>query len=45
VGGGWVDYDFVNPLDGRVAPKTSYVVPVSDDLVLGCGVYRTVQRH
>jgi methyl-accepting chemotaxis protein len=45
VGGGWVDYDFVNPLDGRVAPKTSYVVPVSNDLVLGCGVYRTVQRH
>jgi len=44
-GGGWVDYDFLNPATGQVAPKTSYVVPVSDDLVLGCGVYKTVQRH
>ena len=44
-GGGWVDYDFVNPVDGRVAPKTSYVVPVSKDMVLGCGIYRTVQRQ
>ena len=44
-GGGWVDYDFLNPTTGRLAPKTSFVVPVSDDLVLGCGVYKTVQRH
>ena len=42
-GGGWVDYDFFNPTSGKVAPKTSYVVGVSDDLVLGCGVYKTVQ--
>jgi uncharacterized phage infection (PIP) family protein YhgE len=42
-GGGWVDYDFFNPAKGQVAPKTSYVVGVSDDLVLGCGVYKTVQ--
>jgi len=44
-GGGWVDYDFVNPTTGQVAPKTSFVVPVGDDLVLGCGIYKTVQRH
>jgi len=44
-GGGWVDYDFLNPATGQVAPKTSFVVPVSDDLVLGCGIYKTVQRH
>jgi methyl-accepting chemotaxis protein len=44
-GGGWVDYDFLNPATGQVAPKTSFVVPVSADLVLGCGVYKTVQRH
>ena len=43
-GGGWVDYDFLNPATGQVAPKTSYVIPVSADLVLGCGVYKTVQR-
>ena len=44
-GGGWVDYDFLNPATGQVAPKTSFVVPVGDDLVLGCGVYKTVQAH
>ncbi len=44
-GGGWVDYDFLNPVTGQVAPKTSFVVPVSNDLVLGCGIYKTVQRH
>jgi len=42
-GGGWVDYDFLNPATGQVAPKTSYVVQVSDDLVLGCGIYKTLQ--
>ncbi|CAN5348117.1 hypothetical protein BH09PSE6_BH09PSE6_31200 [soil metagenome] len=40
-GGGWVDYDFLNPVTGQVLPKTSYVVGVSDKLVLGCGVYKT----
>ena len=44
-GGGWVDYDFLNPVTGQVAPKTSFVVPVGNDLVLGCGIYKTVQRH
>jgi methyl-accepting chemotaxis protein len=44
-GGGWVDYDFLNPATGQVAPKTSYVVPAGDGLVLGCGVYKTVQRR
>jgi len=44
-GGGWVDYDFLNPATGQVAPKTSFVVPVGDDLVLGCGIYKTVQRR
>ena len=44
-GGGWVDYEFLNPSTGQVAPKTSFVVPVSDDLVLGCGIYKTMQRR
>ena len=39
-GGGWVDYDFTNPQTGAVDLKTSYVEPVTDDLVLGCGVYK-----
>jgi methyl-accepting chemotaxis protein len=44
-GGGWVDYDFLNPTTGQVAPKTSFILPVGKGLVLGCGVYKTVQRH
>jgi len=40
-GGGWVDYDFLNPATGDVAPKTSFVMPVGKDLVVGCGVYKT----
>ena len=43
-GGGWVDYDFLNPANGQIAPKTSFVLPVDDDLVLGCGIYKTVAR-
>jgi methyl-accepting chemotaxis protein len=39
-GGGWVDYDFANPQTGAVDLKTSYVEPVTPDLVLGCGVYK-----
>jgi methyl-accepting chemotaxis protein len=39
-GGGWVDYTFVNPANGQTAWKTSYVEPVSDDLIVGCGVYK-----
>ncbi len=40
-GGGWVDYDFANPQTGSVDLKTSYVEPVSPDLVIGCGVYKS----
>ena len=39
-GGGWVDYTFANPATGQTAWKTSYVEPLNDDLVLGCGVYK-----
>ncbi len=40
-GGGWVDYDFANPASGQVDLKTSYVEPVTSDLVIGCGVYKS----
>ncbi|WP_128000062.1 methyl-accepting chemotaxis protein [Piscinibacter defluvii] len=40
-GGGWVDYDFSNPATGAVDLKTSYVEPVTPDLVIGCGVYKS----
>jgi methyl-accepting chemotaxis protein len=44
-GGGWVDYDFLHPATGALLPKTSFVMPVSKDLVVGCGVYKTVARR
>jgi methyl-accepting chemotaxis protein len=40
-GGGWVDYIFANPQTGSVDMKTSYVEPVSANLLIGCGVYKT----
>ncbi|MDE2454440.1 MAG: cache domain-containing protein, partial [Burkholderiales bacterium] len=40
VGGGWVDYQFANPQTGGTDLKTSYVVAISPDLVMGCGVYK-----
>jgi methyl-accepting chemotaxis protein len=40
-GGGWVDYDFANPQTGAVDLKTSYVEPVREDLIVGCGVYKS----
>jgi methyl-accepting chemotaxis protein len=39
---GWVDYDIVNPTTGAVTSKTSFVIGVSDQLLLGCGIYRNV---
>ena len=39
-GGGWVEHAFVNPQTGRVDLETSYVHPMAQDLILGCGVYK-----
>ncbi|MES2931966.1 MAG: methyl-accepting chemotaxis protein [Pseudomonadota bacterium] len=39
-GGGWVDYSIVNPVTKKVESKTSYVERVTEQLVLGCGVYK-----
>lgn len=38
--GGWVEYTIANPLTGEVQGKTSYLLPLHDDLLLGCGSYR-----
>jgi methyl-accepting chemotaxis protein len=43
-GSGWVDYDIVNPTNGAVTPKTSFVMGIEGDLLLGCGVYRNVTK-
>jgi methyl-accepting chemotaxis protein len=41
LGGGWVEYNITNPLNGDVRGKSSYVLPLSDDLLIGCGAYRS----
>ena len=41
-GPGWVEYDYVNPANGKVQTKMSYVRLAGDDLFLGCGVYKTL---
>ena len=40
-GGGWVEYNIVNPLTGDVRGKSSYVLPIDSDLLIGCGAYRS----
>ncbi len=42
-GGGWINYDIVNPESGAVQPKSSYVVGLDRQLLVGCGVYRHVE--
>ncbi len=42
-GGGWVTYSISNPLTGEVQTKLSYIVPVDQDRVIGCGCYVNAQ--
>jgi signal transduction histidine kinase len=39
-GGGWVEYNIINRVTGDVRGKSSYVLPVDDNLLVGCGAYR-----
>ncbi|MBI5257033.1 MAG: cache domain-containing protein [Burkholderiales bacterium] len=43
-GGGWIDYDIVNPESGAVMPKASFVVQLDERQLIGCGVYRHVSQ-
>ncbi|MCB8746064.1 methyl-accepting chemotaxis protein [Rhodoferax sp. U2-2l] len=44
--GGWVNYLITNPVSGETQAKTSYVVPLDEDHLLGCGCYLNSQwRH
>ena len=38
-GGGWVDYKYTNPKNGKIEAKTSFVEAV-DGMVIGCGIYK-----
>lgn len=39
-GGGWVEYSALNPTNGKVLDKMSWVVLLESDLVMGCGIYK-----
>ena len=39
-GGGWIDYEVVNPVTGVVDEKTSYILPLGADRLVGCGVFK-----
>ncbi|HEX7045855.1 MAG TPA: cache domain-containing protein, partial [Burkholderiales bacterium] len=39
MGSGWYDYRMMNPVSGRVEPKSLYVERYRN-LVFGCGIYR-----
>jgi len=43
-GGGWLQYNIVNPLTGEVRGKASFVLPLSQDLLIGCGAYRSALK-
>jgi methyl-accepting chemotaxis protein len=44
-GGGWVEYNIINPVTGDVRGKSSYVMPLGEDLLIGCGAYRSALSH
>lgn len=43
-GGGWVEYNIVNMVSGDVKGKASYVMPIDDKRLVGCGAYRSAVR-
>jgi methyl-accepting chemotaxis protein len=40
-GGGWVEYNIINPVTGEVRGKSSYVLPLDSERLIGCGAYRS----
>ncbi|HRK39804.1 MAG TPA: methyl-accepting chemotaxis protein [Burkholderiaceae bacterium] len=43
-GGGWVEYNIVNLVTGDVKGKASYVMPIDNNRLVGCGAYRSAVR-
>jgi len=39
-GGGWAEYDMLDPATGEVHPKESYVEAIDAEYLVGCGVYK-----
>ena len=38
-GKGWVDYTYRNPVNGKIEPKTTYILRVND-IILEAGIYK-----
>ncbi|NHZ37675.1 cache domain-containing protein [Massilia rubra] len=38
-GKGWIDYQYKNPTNGKIEPKTTYIQRV-DDVILEAGIYK-----
>lgn len=38
--GGWVDYKWTHPLTKKIGNKSSYALPVTADIFVGCGIYK-----
>jgi methyl-accepting chemotaxis protein len=44
--GGWVSYTITNPVSGKVQSKSSFVIPLDENRLIGCGCYvNTEWRH
>ena len=43
-GGGWVEYNIINPVTGDVRGKSSYILPLDDQRLIGCGAYRSALK-
>ncbi|MEY2683039.1 MAG: hypothetical protein RJA09_183 [Pseudomonadota bacterium] len=43
-GGGWVEYNIINLQTGVVRAKSSYVAALDDQMLIGCGAYRSALK-
>ena len=43
-GGGWVEYNIINLVTGDVRGKSSYVMPLDGQRLIGCGAYRSMVK-
>lgn len=39
-GSGWVDYVWAHPIKGEQTPKTSFVIGIGENQLIGAGVYK-----
>jgi signal transduction histidine kinase len=44
-GGGWVEYNIINPITGDVRGKSSFVIQIDEQRLIGCGAYRSAVRE